>query len=63
MPPPPLPPPGPAHLAAGRHPVAPANHLAQLRQAVADGDGEAMERTFTDAKAARDAFTIGGKEQ
>ncbi len=39
------------------------DHLAQLRQAVADGDGEAMERTFTDAKAARDAFTIGGKEQ
>jgi prephenate dehydrogenase len=31
--------------------------LAELRQAVADGDGEAMHKTFSAAKAARDAFT------
>jgi cyclohexadieny/prephenate dehydrogenase len=31
--------------------------LAELRRAVADGDGEAMHDTFTSAKAARDAFT------
>jgi prephenate dehydrogenase len=31
--------------------------LAELRRAVADGDGEAMHETFSAAKAARDAFT------
>ena len=33
-------------------------HLAHLREAVATGDGEAMIKTFSDAKASRDAFTI-----
>jgi cyclohexadieny/prephenate dehydrogenase len=31
--------------------------LAELRRAVADGDGDAMHETFAAAKAARDAFT------
>jgi hypothetical protein len=31
--------------------------LAELRSAVADGDGDAMHETFAAAKAARDAFT------
>jgi prephenate dehydrogenase len=31
--------------------------LAELRSAVADGDGDAMHETFSTAKAARDAFT------
>ena len=33
-------------------------HLGALREAVAEGDGEALHQTFTDAKAARDAFAI-----
>ena len=33
-------------------------HLAGLREAVANGDGDAMHRSFSAAKTARDAFTI-----
>ncbi len=33
-------------------------HLDLLREAVAAGDGDAMHKTFTDAKASRDAFTL-----
>ncbi len=38
-------------------------HLGSLREAVADADGAVLEATFTDAKAARDAFATNNKEQ
>jgi prephenate dehydrogenase len=34
------------------------DHLGRLRQAVAEGDGEAMHQIFVDAKSARDSFAI-----
>ncbi|MEP5766322.1 MAG: prephenate dehydrogenase/arogenate dehydrogenase family protein [Halieaceae bacterium] len=35
-------------------------HLGELRDAVARGDGDALHKTFGDAKAARDGFLPGG---
>jgi prephenate dehydrogenase len=38
------------------------NYLGQLRDAVAAGDGEALHKTFTAAKAARDNFVSGSNK-
>ncbi len=37
-------------------------HLAILRQAVADADADALHKTFSDAKAARDAFVVAAAD-